>query len=552
MAIQLTGNMPVDLVPMTADKLNQPFDAITSLQEVMVHPIRTPLFQQHPVQITNQNQAMTDDEITNLVLQTCAETLDPTVEDAAKELYSQVLISYNRNSALPFKRIFAVQSGIRAKLPEPSATCIYTPAQDIIPISRKFLAGSVDYDTLFATFAYYANPDTLGFYFANEQAFEDFKQVFAQTIQQIGSALPARTIQLATNFQTLKLSDLTESILLRNNDTDEQDPFTFARLIINQLMAYRNQVTDSEFGIMPFDLGELICPKSIVFVNIEKHSRATSGKIAEEWKLINNSLAVKTPMMNINQITKLTAMQRNMKAIAQQAATAASNSLRGAVRSINMPFKQTAPNTVDLSRIIKKIMNKMAFVNKSMNSYKSIKSSYARPNRRNPDDFNKPGKIVSTKYKPDIHLYIDTSGSISEENYQDAVKACVHMAKKLNVNLYFNSFSHVLSQSAKLHTQDKSMKAIYHEFQKIPKVSGGTDFSLVWDYINRSKQRQREISIMITDFAWHAPNHHIDHPKNLYYIPCSKMDWGSICRYANGFVRSAEGNIPDIRRHLLF
>lgn len=236
------------------------------------------------------------------------------------------------------------------------------------------------------------------------------------------------------------MSDLTESILLRNNDTDEQDPFTFARLIINQLMAYRNQVTDSEFGIMPFDLGELICPKSIVFVNIEKHSRATSGKIAEEWKLINNSLAVKTPMMNINQITKLTAMQRNMKAIAQQAATAASNSLRGAVRSINMPFKQTAPNTVDLSRIIKKIMNKMAFVNKSMNSYKSIKSSYARPNRRNPDDFNKPGKIVSTKYKPDIHLYIDTSGSISEENYQDAVKACVHMAKKLNVNLYFNSF----------------------------------------------------------------------------------------------------------------
>lgn len=554
MSIKVTGNKPVDLIPNTADKLNKPFDAITSLQEVMVHPIRTPLVNQHAVQISKPNKsAVTDDEITNLILQTCGETVDVPSEDLAKELYAQVLISYNKNNHLAFKRIFAVQSGQKANLPEPSTICIYTPAQDIIPISRQFLAGNCDYDTLFATYAYYANPNTLGFYFANEQAFEDFKIYFAQTVSQLTSALPPRTQQLAQNFQTLKLQDLTESILLRNNDTDEQDPFTFARLIVNQLMAYQTQVTNSEFGIMPFDLGELICPKSLVFINIEKHSRATAGKIAEEWKLINNSLVTKTPMMSINQITKLTAVQRNMKAIAQQAATAASNATAlGACRSINMPFQSKAPNALDLSKLIHKIMKKMAFVNKSMNSYKCVKSSYARPNRRNPDDFNKPGKIVSTKYKPDIHLYIDTSGSISEENYQDAVKACIHMAKKLNVNLYFNSFSHVLSQAAKLNTKDKSLKAIYREFQKIPKVSGGTEYTLVWDYINRSKQRQREISILMTDFAYHAPNSHIDHPKNLYYIPCSKMDWGMICNYANGFVRSIEGNVPDIRRHLLF
>ena len=197
-------------------------------------------------------------------------------------------------------------------------------------------------------------------------------------------------------------------------------------------------------------------------------------------------------------------------------------------------------------------MNKMANVNKSMNSYKCVKSSFARANRRDPDDFNKPGKIVSTQYKPDIHLYVDTSGSISEENYQDAVKACIYMAKKMNVNMYFNSFSHVLSQSAKLNTRDKSVKAIYKEFQKIPKVTGGTDFKLVWDYINRSKVRQREISILMTDFEWYAPNEHINHPKNLYYIPCSKMDWACICRAADAFVRSAEPNVPGIRKKVLF
>lgn len=554
MAITITGNKPIDLVPTTVDKVNQPFDAITSLKEVMVHPIFTQLSPTHPVKISNQNQSINDDDVVQLILATCGENIDPVAEDTAKELYHQCLITYPANTTLPFKSIFAVQAGTAANLPEPNPMVIYTPAQDIIPITKKFLAGNTDYNTLFATYAYYANPNTLGFYFATASAFEDFKDFVRNTTAQMASVLPTRTQTLLGEFDKLTLNDLTESLLLRNDDSEELDPFTFARVIINLLMSYQNQVTTSEFGIMPFDLEELILPKSIVFVNLERHSRAPSSKIADEWKTINTSIVNKIPMVSINQLTKLTAWQRTMKHAASmaQAATAMSNQRAQAVRSINMPFAKKAPRTIDITKIIMKIMKKMAFVNKSMNSYKQVKSTFARPNRRNPDDFNKTGKIVSTKYKPDIHLYIDTSGSISEENYQEAVKACIAMAKKLNVSLYFNSFSHVLSQPAKLHTKDKSTKAIYREFQKIPKVSGGTEYTLVWDYIMRDKKRQREISILMTDFEYYAPNRHIDHPKNLYYIPCSKMDYDTIKYYAEKFVKSMQGNVPDIRNHILF
>lgn len=551
MAITITNNKPVDLNCVYSDKVSKDFDPISLLKEIAVTPLRTSLFG-HPVTIKNGSHDLTDDDIVDMILKCCGANIDHQAESDVKNLLSQGLITFPKNSALPVKSLYAIQSGAKANLPEPSPTVVYTPAQDIIPISRKFLAGTCDYDTMFASYAFYARPNTVGFYFANEQAFEDFKTYMSQGVAMMMQNLSTQVSQMCGDFQTLKLSGLTESIVLRNDDTEGNDPFSFPRILMNRLMNYTTVVSSGEFGVMPFDITELIRPKSIVFVNIEQHSRASAAKVAEEWKFINNSIQSKVPMVSINKLTHLTAMQRNLKHIQSGAATAITNAMAGAGRSANVAFRKTAPTTLDLSKLISRIMKKMADVNKSMNSYKCVKTSYARANRRNPDDFNLPGKIVSTKYKPDIHLYIDTSGSISEENYQDAVKACIYMAKKLNVNLYFNSFSHVLSQAAKLNTKDKSLKAIYREFQRIPKVTGGTDFKLVWDYINRSKTRKREISILMTDFEWWAPNEHFDHPENLYYIPCSHMDWNGICHAAESFIRSAEPNAPGIRKHVLF
>lgn len=553
MAITIQGNKPVELQPLTKDKLSKDFDAMTSLKEVMVYPILTELIPGHPVTVQKDGMQITEDDIATGIADACDENANVQTVDDMKMLYAQSLISYPRNSQLSFQRLFAVQAGKKANLPEPSPMVVYTPAQDIIPICRQFLGAQVDYNTLFATFAYYASPDTLGVYFANATAFDDFKAYLANTLTTIQTTLPTDTLQCMNAMQNMTLNELTESLVLRNSDNDGLTPYAFPRVLQSLLMNYSLQTPETQFGILPFHVGELILPKTMVFINIEEHARASASKIAQEWKIISNSLNQPLPMVSLNKLNSLTAMQRNIQKIQGQAATAAQARLiNGTIRTANMPFKATRPNMIDVYPILMRILRKMETVNKSMNSYKMVKSSFARANRRNPDDYNKLGKIVSTRYKPDLHLYIDTSGSISESDYREAVRLAIAMAKKLNVDLYFNSFSHILSQCAQLHTKDKNPQAIMREFQKIPKVSGGTDFTLVWDYIMRSKKRQRELSIMITDFEFSAPNKHIDHPKNLYYLPCATMNWSHIRREAEHFVKSAQMNIPDIRNHLLF
>ena len=550
--VNVTNQKPADLSPIYKDAINQPFDPIKLIQEVLINPVKEPLIVNQPVQISINKNSVTDDDIINLWLDCCQDATNTQSEDIIKALYSKLLINYTKPSMLNANRLFANLAGNIAKLPEPSASVVYNPSVDVIPTARKFLAGQSSYEELFAVLAYYANPTTLGFYFANETSFNDFKLYFANEVNNLMNSLPAITIQLCADFQNVTLNDLTESLLLRDDNQNNNDEFSFPRLLVNRLMDYVNHVSSAEFGILPFDIGELICPKAIVFVNIDKHAKATNRQVADEWKLINSSVQSKPPIVSLNKLSKLTTMQRQMQKINANAVQALSQKGLGVTRAKNIAFRKNEPTSMDIARLIRKIMDKMAFVNKSMNSYKKVKSSFAKPNRRDPDNFNKMGKIVSTKYKPDIHLYIDTSGSISERNYQDAVKACILMAKKLNVNLYFNSFSHVLSQCAKLNTKDKSVSAIYREFKKIPKVTGGTEYSNVWDYIMRDKSRRKEISILMTDFEYYAPNRHIDHPKNLYYAPMSHMDWDMLVDSTKGFVKSIISQVPDIRNHILF
>ena len=555
--MKITNQKPTELVPFYQDKIAKDFDPYTLLKTTMVEPLFTPLIPSSPVSITENGNPLTENDITDLILNCCQETVDIVSEQRLHQLFSNALVHYNDKTNLNAKYVFAVQAAnaCQPPLPEPSSKVVYTPAADIIPTCRRFLGGKVDYNMLFASFAYYTRSETLGVYFANDLAFNDFKTWIANQMSVIGAGIAPDVCQKMADLQTLSLQGLTDSILLRKQSSDDNDPNSMSRLLVSFIMQYTQQVSSAEYGLFPFSVPELICPSTIVFINIERHYKATAREIADEWKLINNSIQSKPAMISINKLTKLTAVQRNLRKMQAMAATAASNNLAllsGASKSANFRFRKKEPTSVDMARIIKKVMDKMAYVNKSMNVYKSVKPSFARANRRDPDDYNKQGKVVSTKYKPDIHIYIDTSGSISEENYQDAIKACIIMAKKMNVNLYFNSFSHLLSQASLLHTKDKSPAAVYREFRKIPTVTGGTDYSLVWDYINRSKKRKAEISLLITDFEYSAPNRYINHPKNLYYIPCSKMNWDSITRYADYFAKSLVNSVPDIRKHLLF
>lgn len=529
------------------------FDPIPYIKSTLAEPLYAQNLASHPVEIKERQRDVTPDDIVAEVINCCGDVQNPNSEAWCKELYSQTLINFDRNTTLNIKSLFAIQSGIAANLPSPSVQVVYTPASDIIPASKHYLAGKIGYDELFATFAFYARPETLGFFFVNNRAFDDFKDWFKQRTTPMMASYPAETNSLLQQFdKDVALNDLTESLKLRDDDSQNNDENSFPRVLMEALMEYGTQVSPSEFCIAPFDLGELFCPKSIVFINVENHAHSSAKKISDEWNVINLSTNMKIQMISNGKLSKLTAAARNLKHIASQAANALSNKGTITARSMNIKFRHTAPNVVDVTRYILKVLGKMAQVSRSENSYKSVKMTFSKPNRRNPDDYNKQGKSVSTKYRPDIHIYIDTSGSISEENYQSAVQACIKLAKKLNINVYFNSFSHILSQCTKLNTKDKTPAQIYKQFQKVPKVAGGTDYEQIWRYINKNPKRRRELSLIITDFEYNAPNRFTPHPKNLYYLPCSHCSWAMIQRSATDFCHSMKHIDPNARSHILF
>lgn len=553
--MNIVNQKPVVLAPEYTDQIKKDLDVKDLLKQAVVNPLFTPLIPNQPVTMTTNGTSYDADSIADLMSRCCGDVLDVMAEQSVKTILGQTMVNYNPNTNLGVIEMFPVQSGTAAKLPEPDgSSVIYTPATDVIPMARQFLAGTGSYDSFFASLAYYARPETLGFYFVNELAFDSFIQWFTQQMSMLSTVLTPDVNKLASDFMQLKLPGLTESLILRNTDGESDEPLSFARLIINLLMQYTNVAGPAEYGILPFNLRELVYPHTIVFVNVERHSRATAKQVSDEWKIINNALQNKNrpKMISNNSLRRLTAVQRSLQRIASMAANAATNQGAMAARAANFRFSKNRPTIVDTTRTIRKILSKMTVQGMTMNVYKSSKPSFAKPNRRDPDDYNKQGKVVSTKYQPDIHLYIDTSGSISERDYEDAVKACIAMAKKLNINMYFNSFSHVMSQTTRLHLEGKSKTAIYKEFQKVPKVNGGTDYEQIWNFINRSKKRVRELSIIISDFQWTARSAYVRHPKNLYYIPCSTLSWDDIVRDADSFCKSAVHNDPGIRARILF
>lgn len=548
--IRVNNQKPNKLNPVYIPSLKGDFNVTKYMRDVLEPTLYKPMVPTSSVSISMNGSPATIDNIIDLMLGCCAGSVNVDAEEACRSLFGQTLQFYNPQTKLLLKDVFAVSCGKEAGLDEPDALTIYSPTIDIIPASTGFLAGTKTYEEFFATFAYYCRFEAFGVYFVNQTAFDDFKTWFQTQINLIQNNLSQSCLALISDFMNLKLDKLTESFRIRNQETDNIDEYCFARVLISHLMLYFGNTTLA--GIMPFDFENLFCPKNIVFINVEQFAHASPNAIANEVKDINRSIDItnKINMISNNKLQKLAPIARQLRKTQAMAIQAAMN--KGpASRACRTVFKKKIMSNKEYLTNIMKIVEKMKTDKITQNVYRYTKFSFAKPNRRNPDDYNLQGKITSTKYRPDIHLYLDTSGSISEENYEATVKLCIALAKKLNVNLYFNTFSDVMSQTTLLKCAGKSLKEIYATFLKVHKVTGGTDFEQIWRFINNNKKREDELSIMITDFEWSARSAFIKHPKNLYYIPCANMDWNSICECAKHFVKSCEHNDPNIRAHIL-
>lgn len=558
MPLTLSGQKPATLSPVHTLPVTGAYDPISAMRKGIVKPLLKPLTKGKPASVVDaQGNTLDKDEVLSTLLRTVGGVVNSTAEQDMKSLLQQGLIHYDQTTPLLVNELFAVQAAHAHKLPNPGPRLLYTAHADVIPSAKNLIAGNAKDDgEFFASIAYSYHPEALGFWFQTASDFDDFQTWLTQQTSALSSVLPGATANLLSKFAQTNLNGLVEGYVLRKDDNDSNEEYSFARVIVHMLMSYQQQMastwgTTPLAGTLPFVVSELYLPRTIVLVNVEAHARASAKKVDNEWQLVNASIASPVKVVSNKALSKLTALPRAMAKAASQAATANSNKTAQAGRSAKVVFKKQAPTKVEIEKGLLRVLKRMKEVSRSMNVLKKSHTSFARANRRDPLDFNRPGRVTSTHYLPDLHVYIDTSGSISEANYQDAVMMLIKLAKRMNVDLYFNSFSDKLSQEVLLRTKDKSVARIWQEFRRIPKVSGGTEYEQIWHYINASPARQKRVSLVVTDFEWRARPQRVRHPKNLYYAPCSSMNWDRIVYHAEGFTKSVRHIDPAIATKLI-
>lgn len=515
------------------------------LDTQIIQQTMEPLNQNHPIGI---NPSI--DEIQKQILNAMGDSIDPNAETIAMDFFKQTLTDIPNNTMLRTDDVYLAQRTKQLGLPEPNASVIYTTASDVQPAAKALLqnGSSQNIDTWFASIGHTYQLKTLAVSVQSDAEYKEFLSFLQQEIGQ--HSLDADCNRLMSEFAKTNLQQPVETYAIRNDDVDNNEPLSFARLLHSIVLKYAKTQTGDKFMVLPISLKQLLHPTTITFVNVEQHAKLNPKTLNNEWNQLKN-LTNNKVVYSHKQINQLTKVARNVKKLKNQILNMRKH--KTDVQKLqNRPFSKKTPTTVDIVKRLRFILKKIHDVNQSQNVYKITKTTFNKANRRDPDDYNKQGVITSTKYKPDIHIYTDTSGSISEENYQEIVKTLIQVAKKLDVNIYFNSFSHVISQESLIKTKGKSTKLIYKMIQKIPKVTGGTNYELVYNFIERNPRRQKELSILITDFEYNIPSDRRTHPSNLFYIPCSKMDYQNILHYAETFYKQLVFIDKKARQKILF
>lgn len=550
----LSNCRPIELQPHYHHRPTGDFDPREIVKELITNTLfSNPINPSASVSVTDANNNTVDeDALINIVLDALALNVDRQAEKSAHEMFQALLINYTPGDMLA-RRVFAAQSMAKVGFPPPSPITIYTTKDDVIPSCKQFLAGQTDYHTLFASFAGYLNIPMLGVYFATESVFDEFKQFVATQITSLASVLQPQVMQLFADLQKITLDKLVEAIKLRKSSDDDTDELSFSRILTELIMSFVNTKSPDMAGLMPFELQELIAPTIISFINIEKHGQAKPYTVNKEWDLIKQASQFPLNAVSDKKLKSLATVARQINRVNNKAANA-QNSGGDMYKAKKYRFSNKPPNTQATLKRIKAVLQKMGAVVMSNNMTKQTTTSSNAQNRRKPDDIDALGKIRTTKFLPDLHLYIDQSGSITERDYREAVRSAIAIAQKLNINLYITPFSdYILTEEHLLHVQGRSMKQIYAEFMAMPCAHGGTAFDQVWSYINKSPKRLSELAIMITDFDWTPPaSGGPDHPKNLFYIPVSHHNWDTITYYAKEYVMSMKHIDPNIRKKLLF
>ena len=553
MAFNVTNQMLSEIKPFFTDDISVDFDA-TRVHEAIkeiIAPIYTPLQAGYPVEISDdKGTVLSEDEVRDEIIKTLDVNRDAAAEDNVTSLWKASLAHYK--PGLAAAEVFVAQANAVAKCINPSPSVIYIP-QDLKDACLAYITDpNRSPEKLIVNAAFCMNEPCVMVHFLSKFTFQEYKDFVAQAVALLVNNISADTASKFQDFQNMSLG-MIEGLILRQNDGDELDAYSFPRVLMKATLEFCQ--TNTNAGIIAPYLDELICPKNLVFLDVDQISKAKRANLDKAFNNVKDGIKSIYKPISLNKISKLSTAAVNRARVAamvknhqQMLNNVADAQKRGIYR-----FRKVAMTKSDLSKAIGKIVKKETNVSASENYAKTIKGSFMRPNRRQPDDPNLQGKSISMLYKPDIHIYLDTSGSISEDNYKEAILTLITLAMKMHVNLYFNSFSHIISKKALLQTRGKSVQGVYQEFQKVPKVSGGTDYQQVWEYIMRSPKRRKEISLIITDFEYWPPSRRVDYPPKLYYAPIATNPryWAGMVKNAEEFCKNMYHIDRNIRKHIL-
>lgn len=529
-SINLVGQKPncinpyAYIAPFTGD-----CDPLATLDTAITQTIFEPLTPGSNVNLTIDGQDFDSDRVNDLLLRAVGEVLDANAQATMGAIFEQSLVRWIPSASSPVDEAFITQAAARCKLPDPSKA-LYTTQSDVMPTAKDVLAGNAGTDLLLVSLGWTFHPHTVGFWFRTDTEFDSFKMWLRGELTKISSNINPADNRMFQQFDKIDLGGLTESLILRANDSQALDEYSFARILMWALstwthMQQANQPGAPETcGILPFSIAELALPRTLVLVNVEAHARASMRKINVEWDIIMKSLRNPIKLVTPGQLSKLTALARAQQKASAQAANSLTNAQHQTGRSGRIVFRKRPTRPIDIYKSVMRILTRMSKVNQSLNAIRNVGTSFVRANRRQPNDPNKPGKVVSRKYMPDIHIYLDTSGSISEENYEDTIKMLITFAQKMGVDLYFTSFSHVMATPVRLRIKNRSLIQVWKQFAAVPKVSGGTDYEQIYKFVNENPPLKRRLNLVITDFEWWPGSYHIDVPENLYYVPISVPD----------------------------
>lgn len=450
----------------------------------------------------------------------------------------------------------------------PLTKALYTIAGDVVePLSAD--RSTYDNDTtaigsFFIGTTSIFNPSTLGIAVDDHTVFFDYLNFIKNNYRNY--PINKNTEAMFQDFVRLDIDDeLLIPLRLRSHIYADTEDYSFQRVLVALTYQYLTNCdttahnANKAVGIYPlfYSLLDAVNPASIVFINLHEHTRHSVEYINEKWSrmsaLTNENIV--SPM-SLSKITRLDAAdnsmnQLNRKRLQQKYAAEKSK------RKMDEGDVSGEPTSIKkMATVVMEEYARLKNVRRSQNVYRKTTMSYTKQSRRHPDSPDAQGKITRRAYLPDLHFYVDTSGSISEKHYKQSVLALAIIAKKLGVNVYFTSFSHTISEPIMIPVKGKSVQAISAFISAIPKVGGGTDFDQVYQTIQKSKAYRQRLNIMITDFEWSPAwtRTKVDHPDNLIYLPSFNPDsayaWNNLRWDVKTFYNEMLSYVPDMARRI--